>query len=908
MNILKPLIITLLGVMLLGCSQPKTYKIGVSQCSDDDWRQKMNNEILRELMFYPEAIVEIRSADDSNDKQIADINYFIDNGFDIIIAAPNEAKALTPVISRAYAGGIPVVLFDRNIEGESFTAWQGADNLAIGRSAADYARHLAGDEAPVIEIHGLQGSTPAVERHEGFIGTEGINVVASGFGRWNYDDAYRVADSLLAIHPDARVIYAHNDRMAIAASDVARQRGLSPYIIGIDAAPQIGLKAVDDSVITATFIYPTEGHQLIRTAMAILTDKPFDRIRNMPSLPAVDSSNVDIIISQNDAIANETQRLETLKEELDDYWAQHTSQTAMFYAVLVIVLLLFGLLFMLLRAFWQHRRHQAALIEQNRLLQEERDKQKVLNEQLDAATSSKLTFFTNVSHDLRTPLTLISEPVERLAASPNISQRERTLMKIAQKNVLILRRLINNILEFRKLENNKLELNLSEVDLGSLVADWSEAFEGLASRKNMSYEVDVEKSGQPSLAIDVNKMESVFYNILSNAFKYTPDGGRIRVEYRQTPDSAIITVEDNGKGISAEDLPMLFDRFFQTERVHSDGSGIGLALAKSFVEMHGGNIAVLTEPGRGSKFTVSIPIGHVENSHEESASPNISADIVDKELGQDEIADEIPDPGNLEQPTVLAIDDNSDILSLLKEILSDSYLVITARSGLEGLKKAEKYVPDLIICDVMMPEMDGLECVRRLKENQITSHIPALMLTACALDEQRVEGYGVGADAYLAKPFNTAVLAARCRNLIEGRQRLHKYLEYKLGKAGESSPETTNDTPLANINNIDSEFYRKFLDVVKENMSNPDLNVESIAADLGVAYGQLYRKIKALTNYRPVELMRLIRLEAARQLLANSEKTISEISYEVGFSTPAYFTKCYRDHFGETPSDTRAPG
>lgn len=894
------------AIFLCSCQQPKSYSIGVSQCSDDDWRQKMNAEIMREMMFHPDATVEIRSADDSNDKQIADIRYFIENGFDIIVAAPNEAEALTPVISEAYESGIPVVLFDRNINGDSFTAWQGADNFAIGLAASLYIEHLAEKGVPVIEIQGRKGSTPTQERNQGFRSTS-PNVVASAYGNWNYEDAVVVADSMFDAHPEAVAVYAHNDRMAIAASDVARRRGLSPYIIGIDAAPEIGIRAVADSVINATFLYPTEGQHLIRTVMAILKGEPFERITTISAPSAVDASNVDILLLQNEALKEETSKMQLLKTQLDDYWSQHTSQTAVFYAVIVIVILLFGVLFLLLRAFWQHRLHREQLIVQNRLLQDERDKQKSLNEQLDAATTSKLAFFTNVSHDLRTPLTLISEPVEQLVNADNLTPRQHSLMKIADKNVRILRRLINMILDFRKYENGKLQAVLAEVDFGALVTEWAAAFIALARRRDISFTVTVDTSVDLHLAIDVEKMERVFYNLVSNAFKYTRDNGSISIDCSSDGTQLSFSVTDTGQGISEEDLPLVFDRFFQVDKIHPNGSGIGLALAKAFVELHGGQIAVESVLGKGSKFTVTIPVTHVENIADTNADRMITTETVDNELSTPVLGTFGSDP-RPDVPTVLVIDDNADIRALLEQLYSDQYAVITAPDGAQGLHLAAKYVPDLIVCDVMMPEMDGLECCRRLKAEISTSHIPVLMLTACAMDEQRVEGYDVGADGYVSKPFNSAVLLARSRNLIEGRKRIRNLwigsdpsaISKPTGAAPTAKPVETAGAP-----DIDNDFYRRFLQLVSKEMQNPELNVDSLAAAMGLGRSQFYRKIKSLTNYSPVELLRRIRLTRARDLLTTTDKTISEISYEVGFSTPAYFTKCYREAFGETPTDLR---
>lgn len=256
-NAILRLVTVILLFTIVSCAEEKTYRIGVSQCSNDDWRNKMNDEIEREIMFHPEASVEIRSADDSNEKQISDIRYFMTNGFDIIIAAPNEADAITPVIQEVYNAGIPVIIFDRNINGDSYTAYQGVDNMAIGKAAAEYARNIIKPHGKIIEIYGLKGSTPAIGRHDGFISRAadlGLDLVSTGYGNWNYDRGSIVADSLLDLYPDVDLIYAHNDRMAIAASDVARRKKMDVKVIGVDAAPEIGIRAVADSVIDATFL------------------------------------------------------------------------------------------------------------------------------------------------------------------------------------------------------------------------------------------------------------------------------------------------------------------------------------------------------------------------------------------------------------------------------------------------------------------------------------------------------------------------------------------------------------------------------------------------------------------------------------------------------------------------------
>ncbi|MBO5054604.1 MAG: substrate-binding domain-containing protein [Muribaculaceae bacterium] len=903
-------VVYVIGIIMLlplaGCQEEKHYRIGISQCSQDDWRKKMNDEINREVMFHPDAEVEIRSADDSNKKQIADIRYFMDNDFDIIIAAPNEADAITPIIQEVYDKGIPVIVFDRDINGDKYTARQGVDNYGIGKAAAQYAHNLIGDNGKVIEIYGLAGSTPAIDRHNGFLDeskSNALNIVGGGYGNWNYEDASVVADSLFSLYSDADLVYAHNDRMAIAASEVAKKRGISVKIIGIDAAPEIGIKAVAEGEIDATFLYPTEGYRLIRTALAILKGEPYDKEVLLPLSSAVDKSNADILLLQNESLKEETAKIKLLKSQVDDYWNRHSAQTTLFYAAIAILVLLFGFLFMVLRAFWLHKRHQKILVEQNKQLAQQRDTEKNLNEQLSAVTQSKLMFFTNVSHDLRTPLTLIAEPVEQLEAADYLTPQHRALMKIANKNVKILRRLINQILDFRKYENGKLQVNLTEVHIAELIRDWTESFTAIARKREIKLSIDILVESSVTLAIDTEKIERVFFNLMSNAFKYTPNNGKIHFVCTCDDSRLIFSVEDTGQGIAVEDLGNIFDRFYQVDKIHPNGSGIGLSLAKAFVELHGGSIEVESTLGKGSKFTVRIPVRHVEVVASEVARVITDSDI-NAELGDIDI-DNLNESDD--KPLLLVIDDNADIRNMIRELLSDEYRIIEAPNGKEGIRLASKYVPDLIICDVMMPVMDGLECCRRIKEEITTSHIPVLMLTACSMDEQRIQGYESGADGYLSKPFNSKMLRMRCENLIENRKRIKNVFD-TTSNIVQNIPDTKTEkkeTPASKLLDIDNEFYARFIELVNKEMSNPELNIDAIATKMNLGRSQFYRKIKALTNYSPVELLRKIRLTQARDLLSTTDKPISEIAYEVGFSAPAYFARVFRELFGESPSDLR---
>ncbi|MDE6444640.1 MAG: substrate-binding domain-containing protein [Muribaculaceae bacterium] len=912
-SLLLSMIVLLL--MAAGCGGKKVYRIGVSQCSDDDWRSKMNEEINREMILHEDAVVEIRSADDSSEKQIEDIRYFVDNGFDIIIVAPNEAKALTPMIKEVYDKGIPVLIFDRSINGDTYTAFQGADNNKIGRYAAATAKRLVEGDARVLEIWGLKGSTPADQRHLGFVqaadslGT--VKVVGDGFGNWNENLAGMVADSLLRTHPEANVIYAHNDRMAIEAAKVAERLGRKDIkIIGVDAAPQIGIKAVDEGVIDASFIYPTDGYRLIQTAMKILKEEKYDREVLLPG-SVVDPSNAASLLLQYNELVAETEKIYGLKEMVDDYWHRHSVQTTFLYAVIAIVALLFALLFIMLRMYWVKKRHQEQLAAQNQLLEEQRDllseqrdrleeqrdREVALNEKLTEATNSKLAFFTNVSHDLRTPLTLIAEPVAQLTGATNLTPVQQNLVRIADKNVLILRRLINQILDFRKYENDKLNLNLTEVDFHKCVTDWMESFYGVARRRDISLTLHIDDEAMP-IAIDAEKIERVFFNLLSNALKYTPANGKIDVYCTLTDNRLVFKVTDTGEGITERDLGNIFDRFFQVDRVHPKGSGIGLSLAKAFVELHGGSISVESELKKGSVFTVSLPVRHISESVQ-NIEKNIDNHTVSSELETVEGETVFEN----DRPLVLIIDDNKDIRELVGSLLNPTYNIITASNGAEGVKKAMKYVPDLVVCDVMMPVMNGMECCRKLKEELSTSHIPVLLLTACTQEEQRIEGYDCGADGYLSKPFSGAVLKSRVASLIANRYRIRRLWQNPV-----SAPSEKKERPKQQkgaLKDIDNAFYQRFLEYFTKDMGNPDLTVDQIAAKMGLERTQFYRKIKSLTNYSPVELIRHLRLNHARVLVTSTEKSISEVAYEIGFSNPAYFTKCYREVYGETPTETR---
>lgn len=898
---------------ILSCSKTSgddKFRIGVSQCSDDYWRVRTNDEIKREALFHDDVELLFRSADGDNSRQIDDIRHFINEGCDLIIVSPNESAAITPVVKEAIDKNIPVVTFDRQIDGDGFTAHMEVDNRKLGEAVALYSRASNTGKLNIIELQGPRDASPARLRHAGFAAKADslpdFNVLASVHADWDDRRAATVTDSLLRIYPQTNMIYAHTDHMGIGAAKAARDLGRDDIkIYGIDGFPHIGIKAVKDSLLTATFLYPSDGEKLLRLALSVLKGEPYQRLTRTPPLPPIDRKNADIILAQEELLEEESSKINSLHDKLIVFDDRYDTQKMLLYASLAILLMLAVLLFISVKAISAHRHHQKALLLKNSQLEEEKAKQNELYEQLKEATQSKLAFFTNVSHDLRTPLTLISAPVKEVAEASYLTPRDKSLMEIARKNVAILRRLIDQILDFRKYENGKTDLSLSEADLPSLLRGWASDFSEAARRRDIHLCCAISPSTHFPMAVDVEKIERIFFNLMSNAFKHTHDNGSIEVSFSSNAESASFFVKDNGSGMAPEQLGRIFDRFYQVDKSGGNGSGIGLALTKAFIELHGGRIEVESEPGKGSVFKVTLPVRHCSDSDARTQS-FISPEVIEAELTPVSCEQDTYDA---DKPVMLVIDDNRDIQSLISALLGDAYNIMVADNGAQGLKMAIKYVPDIIICDVMMPVMDGMECVSLLKGEVTTSHIPVLMLTACTMDEQRTAGFDSGADGYLSKPFSSEVLAAQCRSLLLNRRLIKELYERSAsGKPRTSDKDETRRPPRTLPGQIDNDFYDRFVGIVEKNISNADLSIDNIASEIGLSQSQLARKIKAITNYTPVEIIRTLRLQKARTMLRGSDKSVSEIAFEVGFTSLAYFSKCYKKAFGEPPTSARPRG
>ena len=870
------LYVVFLTLVFSACSDNnvKKYVIGVSQCSEDIWRDKLNNELVMSTYQHDNVTLKFASANDNDRLQKQQIEQFIKEGVNLLIVSPNQIHTISSVIDKAYDAGIPVILFDRKTDSRKYTAFIGADNYEAGHEIGYFIGQQLEGKGNIAEICGLQASSPAIERNRGFMDAlksyPNVKVVARGYGDWIKESGVTAMDSILVQSKEPfQYVFAQNDRMALGAlQSIKKHKVKGIKIVGIDALPVPGggMENVRDGNLEASYIYPTRGDSVMQLALNILEKKPYKRDNYLKGA-LVTKANANVLLMQNEEMNKQTARLNALHGKVDTYLVQYNHQKMYIVLFSIILLLLIGIMVYIYRTILMKRR-----------IEEE-------------ANKAKLQFFTNISHELRTPLTLIADPVNYIIHDDNLNSQQRSMLQIVQRNVLVLIQLVSEILDFRKVQNGKMELRLSDFNLAESMKQWIMLFSASAQKKHIAISMDAPDTIM--LRADQDKIERICYNLLSNALKYTSEGGEISLTAKEENGRVMISVADNGCGISSDELPYIFDRFYQAKNA-GRGTGIGLAIVKAFTELHHGEVSATSIEGKGSTFTIHIPVrqkGEVTNQPTEKIEQLVEPSSAEEVPNQARHIDELIQPYQTDKPEVLIIDDNIDIRTYLRSVLSEKYNVSEAADGKVGLELARKIVPDIVLSDIMMPVMDGLAFCQQLKTDKAISHIPVILLTARSLDEQRAEGYEHGADAYLSKPFSLRLLLSRIDNLIESRKKLNQ-----------TWSKGVEDDEIGNISNeIDKSFLKQLRKIIQENLANSDLSVEQIGDEIGLSRVQLYRKVKALTGYSPVEIVRKARLTRARHLLQTTERTVSEVAYAVGFSTPSYFSKCYKDEFGENP-------
>ncbi len=736
------------------CSHDKPqYVIGVSQCSEDIWRDKQNAELRLGAYFHDNVELRFAVAYDSDERQVQQIDSLVATGIHLLIVAPNQVSTISPAIDRAFDKGIPVIVFERKTNSHKYTAYIGADNYEMGQIMGDYMADRVDGKGTVMEVMGLKGSSPAIERHKGFVDAlkahPGIHLLATLQGDWTEESAYQAVKAYDGDLSTVDFVFGQNDRMAMgvrrAFIELRGGQASLPMFCGIDglAGKDGGIQLVRDSILDATYIYPTRGDQLLQLAVDILDGKPYEKeVQLMSALVTRDNANV--LLMENEEIVRQSAYIDQLHNMANGYLKKLSNQRLLtLFAIGIVALLLVVLVII----YMYHL--QRAKIAQER----------------EQMAHAQLDFYTQVSHQLRTPLTLIEGPLDRLADTPDMRQASDEtvqMLGIVRRNTAQLSGLVNQILDAQTGTNLK-DLSQDEFDA-----------------------ITVGDTAQPNATAD--------------------------------------------------------------------------------------------------------------------SSSEATAGIVPADKG--------------EQPRLLIVDDNADIRTYLRTILQGQYQVSEAPDGQKGLEVACEEVPDLIVSDVMMPVMNGLEFCQRVKNDTITSHIPVILLTARALSKHQIEGYESGADAYITKPFSADLLLARISNLLRSRHKLKDIwgngFSPKESAAIIEEPALPDPTDTQEVvakptpsELRDNEFIARFKKVVDDRLADSDLSVEDIASDMHLSRVQLYRKVKALTGATPVELLRKARLTRGRQLLETTSKNISEVAYEVGFSAPSYFTKCYKDEFGTLPGEGR---
>ena len=849
---------------------------------DDAWREAMINDMRIEASNYDDVEIIIKDAQNNNETQIQQIRDLIRQKVDVLIISPYQSEPITAVAEEAYRAGIPTIITDRKVNTDQYTSFVGANNYEIGLAAGNYAAHYLPPNAIILEIWGLTQTSPAQERHKGFVDAlrerEDLSFRKIE-GQWLVDTARMELRKLE--HPEQiDFVYAHNDMMAIAAREYFMAwdsiRGRDLRIIGVDAVAGAGLEAVEDRRINASFLYPTGGEQVIRTAMRIIQGEPVDKFIPLRTAP-VDHQSARTLLLQADQLQKYKQRIEAQRSRIDGL-------SDRFYflrnSLGVISLLMIGFIALSIYAFYINRKMRQA----NRKLIS-------LNAEMKEVTAQKLQFFTNVSHEVRTPLTLILAPLDRLIVSLRESPYASDL-RLIQKNANRLLRVINQILDFRKVEGKQEKLAVREIDLVPFVGEIKSYFDSMASVRVISYTF-TSSIKQCTLWIDPDLLERVFFNLLSNAFKFTPEGGSVRIELTEEGDRVFIQVIDTGSGIRPANLPHLFDRFYTEDR--SMGTGIGLHLVKEYIHMHGGEIHVESEPGQRTTFTVCLRKGKAHFEDSDLMETSVSHQAYEASRLDDSETKEIL--SKTYPYTILITEDDDEVRCFLERELSLHFKIRTAANGKDALRVLEEEEISLVVSDVMMPEMNGFELCRTIKSQLPFSHIPVILLTALTDERQRIFGITGGADDYIQKPFHTDYVKIKIIHLLQERQKLRERLLEKLrdNKLLLSEPEK--------VESIDDAFLRKFAEQIEAVYADPEYNVEKLSETLGLSRGHLHRKIKELTGTAPVEFLRTYRLNKATQLLRQNAYTVSEVAYRTGFSSPAYFSKCFKAVYGVTPTE-----
>jgi len=900
-------ILALAGV-LYSCnsnSSHKKYTIGFSQCTHADaWRKQMLISMQGELAFHPDIKLIFKDAAGDNTNQVKDIQDLIDARVDLLIVSPNEADPITPIVESAFIRGIPVIIVDRKINSSLYTAYVGADNYEIGKLAGTYISEALQGKGKIMEIWGLRGSTPAIERDRGFREVIAkfpeISIVSEINGDWEIDTVRQRLNKHIDIIPAVDLVYAHNDVMAYGAYSLFKKDPKNSAIkfVGIDGlpGPGNGIQFVDDGILSGTFLYPTGGEDAIRIAARILHQEPFEKENALHSI-VIDAKNVRVMKLQADKISSQQRDIIRQQGLINEQLTKFYSQRRFIYILLIGLVIVVAIGGAAILAWRQKNEANLRLEAKTKETLEQKDKISDMAQKAELAAQEKLSFFTNISHEFKTPLTLIMGPIDELMMKcEDLKPYLKDDMKLIKKNAMRLLLLVNQLMDFRKIEDRKMLLRTIEADIVEFIKEVMSSFDKTAKARKIEFKLETTYD-ELRVWYDPDKLDKVIFNLLSNAFKFTHDKGKITITIARGDSERTIAIfiEDNGIGMLQEHVERAFDRFYTGESF--GGTGLGLSLSKEFIDMHHGNLHLNSEKGKGTRFCIILPLGKDHLEFHEMASPGSEFKRIQNQVVLvDDISlnlDKVNFDYSIKEHTILVIDDNLEMRAFIRNSLIAEYNIDEAVDGHAGIKRAFEIVPDLIICDVMLPGKDGFEVSKLLKTDLRTSHIPIILLTAAGSIEQRITGVKTGADEYVTKPFVFEYLNERIKALIKNRQVLKDHYSHDLNI----------DTQALTPGNLDKKFINDFTSTIERHLSNSSLSVNEIAHELGMSRIQVYRKVKAVLGFSVNDYLVSVRLKKAKHLLINSEKSIAEIAFEVGFSSPAYFSTIFKTKFQKSPKD-----
>ncbi len=751
---------------------------------------------------------------------------------------------------------------------------------------------------------GREGSSSARDRHNGFsdalIHNDNV-ILKTVYGRWHAKET-KENIATLGLFDDIDIVYAHNDVMALAAREAIMEIDSLAVkrikFIGIDALPGKGkgIEAVSNGHLTASFVYPTGGTTAIKVAWQILNGQPVSKQYALTSA-LIDKDNAGTLYLQTEQLADYQEQIEKQRNNLEEMLSEYRFLQNSVGLILLLLGVVGLLALYVIHIFRKVQRKNHELKRTNIQVEQQREELAVANRKIEQATTRKLQFFTNVSHEIKTPLTLILGPLNKLSKELPPDSPLADDIHIIKKNADRLKRVVSQLLDFRKVESNKMDMRVTEIDLVTFIEDVSSYFDNMAQSKQIQYSFQHDVSSV-MLWVDTDKMEKILANLLSNAFKFTPDGGTVTIRLQDHAGYVILSVEDNGKGIQPQNLSSVFDQFFTAD--HLTGTGIGLHLTHEFVGMHKGSIRVESEPGKRTVFFVELPKGKSHFDESCVFAPSVTelssgvANLDTREM--DEIVNRTYDY------TILIVEDDPDINAYLQKELKPNFRILTAENGLVAVDILAKENVSLVISDVMMPEMNGYELCKRIKSDIVFSHIPVILLTALSDDKQRMYGIASGADEFIQKPFNIEEVKLRIVRLLEERARLRNAFAQELQSPAASGLKTDK------AESMDELFMRKFMALIEESYPDSNFSIEKASEMLGLSRVHLYRKVKELTGVTPTDFLRNYRLKQAAALLRQKDCNVNEAAYATGFSSPPYFSKCFKAVYNITPTEYQEKG